>query len=270
VIEPVEPKPAASVLLVRSAPPGAREPLEVYMIRRQKGMRFLGGFWAFPGGKVDPEDAAPAALSRCHGLDPAAASRLLTDHDGPFALAYWVTAIRELLEECGVLLACDASGRALNAGDPDVSAAIAETRRALMAGEALFSTLLTRAGWSCDVRPLRYLSHFVTPRSSPIRFTARFFLCPAPMDQAPRLFTEESSEVAWVPPGEGHRRFRTGEMAMAEPAEYGLAYLAQFADIDELWTAHADGRERFIGTVHRLDVFWDRFDWKQNRWPDLK
>ena len=39
--EPVIPRPAASVLLVR---PGARTPIEVYMIRRQKSMRFLGGF----------------------------------------------------------------------------------------------------------------------------------------------------------------------------------------------------------------------------------
>jgi hypothetical protein len=38
VTAPVAPKPAASVLLVR---PGAGSPLEVYMIRRQKGMRFL-------------------------------------------------------------------------------------------------------------------------------------------------------------------------------------------------------------------------------------
>ena len=26
------------------------------MIRRQKSMRFLGGFYAFPGGKVEPTD----------------------------------------------------------------------------------------------------------------------------------------------------------------------------------------------------------------------
>ncbi len=44
---PAEPKPASSVLLVRA---GSQSPAEVYMIRRQKSMRFLGGFYAFPGG----------------------------------------------------------------------------------------------------------------------------------------------------------------------------------------------------------------------------
>ena len=53
-------------------------------------------------------------------------------------------------------------------------------------------------------------------------------------------------------------------MAMAEPAEYGLAYLAQFGSADELWAAHADGREKFRGTIDRIDVFWEGFDWKQN------
>ena len=61
-------------------------------------------------------------------------------------------------------------------------------------------------------------------------------------DQAPALFTEETSEAFWIHPGEGYRRFIAGEMQMAEPAEYGLGYLAQFSSLEELWTAHADGQ----------------------------
>ena len=47
------------------------------------------------------------------------------------------------------------------------------------------------------------------------------------------------------------------------------AYLAQFGSLDELWAAHADGREKFHGIVHRIDVFWASFDWKENRFPGL-
>src|SRR5437667_69091 len=188
-VTPVEPKPAASVVLVRPSPPGAPEPIEVYMIRRQRSMKFLGGFYAFPGGK------------------------------------------------------------------------------ALMAAEAPFAELLAREGWYCDLGGLRYLSHFITPRSSPIRFSARFFLCRAPSDQEPRLFTEETSEGFWIHPGLGYRRFLADEMTMAEPAEYGLAWLAQFGSIEDLWEAHADGRHKFHGIVDRIDVFRQRFDWKQNPFP---
>ena len=80
------------------------------------------------------------------------------------------------------------------------------------------------------------------------------------------LYTEETSEGFWIHPAEGYRRFLAGEMAMAEPAEYGLGYIAQFGSLDELWTAQADGREKFCGIVDRIE-FWQAFDWKANRWP---
>ena len=71
---PVEPRPAASVVIVRDAAPGAAEPLEVWMIRRKKTMKFLGGYYAFPGGRVDPADGGPEALTCVHGFDAAAAA----------------------------------------------------------------------------------------------------------------------------------------------------------------------------------------------------
>src|SRR5205814_619310 len=162
---------------------------------------------------------------------------------------------------------------------------LARLRKDLMAGAASLPALLGREGWRCDLRGLRYLSHFITPASSPIRFTARFFLCRVPDDQAPALFTEETSEAFWIHPGEGYRRFLAGEMAMAEPAEYGLGYhrflagemamaepaeyglgyLAQFRSVGELWAAHADGQQKFHGVSDRLDAAWADFDWKANR-----
>lgn len=261
---PVEPRPAASVVLVRPAPAGAPEPIEVYVIRRHRGLRFLGGFYAFPGGKVDAADASPEVVERCRGLTPAEAATLCPGDGQVAPLAFWVTAVRELLEETGVLLACDAAGRPIDTGRPAVVEAIAASRRALVTGEAPFGALLAGAGWFCDLRPLRYLSHFITPRASPIRFTARFFLGRTPAGQQPALFTEEISEGFWIQPAEGLRRFRAGEMAMAEPAEYGLAYVAQFASVDDLWAAHGDGRHKFHGIVDRIE-FWEGFDWAAAR-----
>jgi 8-oxo-dGTP pyrophosphatase MutT (NUDIX family) len=266
---PAEPKPAASVLLVRDAPAGAIEPLEVYMIRRNRGMKFLGGYYAFPGGKVDPVDGSPTALARCRGVAAAEADALFEGLENPPALAFWVTAVRELLEESGILLACDENGHALDPSAPPVRDGIERCRAALMAGEASFDALMAREGWYCDLRPLRYLSHFTTPTSSPIRFAARFFLGPTPRGQEPRLFTEETSEGFWIAPGEGYRRFLSGDMKMAEPGEYGLAYLSQFASLAELLTAHDDRRHKFQGIADRMDVMWSSFDWKQNRFPGL-
>ena len=90
---------------------------------------------------------------------------------------------------------------------------------------------------------------------------------PRALGSGSALYTEETSEGFWIAPGEGYRRFVANEMAMAEPAEYGLGYLAQFASLDDVWAAHADGRHKFHGIIDRIDVFWEKFDWKQNRWP---
>jgi endoribonuclease LACTB2 len=267
VVSVVEPKPAASVILVRSAKEKPAS-LEAYVVRRQRSMRFLGGYYAFPGGKVDLGDADGAMLARLRGVDATLASATFATGSGVPAIAYWATAIRELLEECGILLACDVRNRPVDARTPAVAEAIARCRADLMTGVAPFAELLARRGWYADARALAYLSHFVTPRRSPIRFSARFFVCAVPSGQAPRLFTEETSEAFWIRPADAYRRFLEGTMAMAEPAEYALGYLAQFRSIAELGSACGDGCEKFHGIADRLDVAWDGFDWKANRWPD--
>ena len=257
---PVEPRPAASVLLIR---PGRATAIEVFLIRRARAMRFLGGYYAFPGGKVDLADRGHDALARARGLSPDAAARAIGDPaDEVPALAYWHAAVREVFEETGMLLARDAEGRPVAAGAPDIAPRLETHRRALVRGDCSFTAMLTAEEWFADLAPLAYLSHFVTPPASPIRFSARFFLCPVPPGQDPRLIAEEASEGFWVDPAEAHRRFRVREWPMAEPAEYGTQYLAQFESYDAVWRHHADGRPKFHGIIDRLDAArYYLFDW---------
>ena len=114
--------------------------------------------------------------------------------------------------------------------------------------------LLAREGWHLDLAPFRYLSHFITPPSNPIRFTARFFLAPVPAGQEPRLLGGEASEGFWIDPAEGHRRFLAGLMPMAEPADCGLGYIAGFDTLDDVWAAHTDGRHKFHGILDRIEA----------------
>jgi len=224
------------------------------MIRRQKSMRFLGGFYAFPGGKVEPSDGSVEALARCRGISAAAAVAAFPPADGVAPLAFWVTAARELVEETGLLVGCDAEGRPVDTRDPDVRERVERVRHALAADRAPFHALLEREGWHLDLAPFRYLSHFITPPSSPIRFTARFFLAPVPAGQEPRLLGGEASEGFWIDPAEGHRRFLAGLMQMAEPADCGLRYLSGFDDVEEVWAAHTDGRHKFHGILDRIEA----------------
>jgi 8-oxo-dGTP pyrophosphatase MutT (NUDIX family) len=257
---PVEPAPAASVILVR---PGHASPVEVYLIRRAPGMRFLGGYYAFPGGKVDLADWRPETLQRTRGLDPATALARLGPGDFPVPpSAYWVTAVRELFEETGLLLVVDGAGRPIDPQAPETAERLEAHRVALVRGERSLTAILAAEGWLADLSGLSYLAHFVTPPSSPIRFSARFFLCPLPSAQAPRLILEETSEGCWVAPAAAYARFRAGEWPMAEPAEYGMRYLAQFESWDALQEHHQAGGARFDGIIDRLDAARQyRFAW---------
>ncbi|MFL6097535.1 MAG: NUDIX hydrolase, partial [Blastococcus sp.] len=71
---PAEPRQAATVLLLRDGAPG----LEVYVLRRTKGMPFAGGMTAYPGGGVDSRDGdtevawagpSPAQWAMAFGCD---------------------------------------------------------------------------------------------------------------------------------------------------------------------------------------------------------
>jgi 8-oxo-dGTP pyrophosphatase MutT (NUDIX family) len=70
------PRPSASLLLLR----GGSRRLEVLLVQRTPRARFMGGFWVFPGGAVDPADRAG------------------TDDDG----AHRAAAVRELAEEASI------------------------------------------------------------------------------------------------------------------------------------------------------------------------
>jgi 8-oxo-dGTP pyrophosphatase MutT (NUDIX family) len=237
------------VILVR---PGRTAPIDCYLIRRAATMRFLGGYYAFPGGKVDLGDQRGEALARVRGLAGETATARLGDADDAVpALAYWLTAVRELFEETGLLLAVDGAGHPVEPGTPAVANRLEAHRRALVRGERSFTAILSHEGWLADAAPLAYLSHFITPPSSPIRYSARFFLCPLPAGQTPRVILEEASEGLWATPAEAYARFRAGEWPMAEPAEYGTQYLAQFPSFQALWAHHDDGRHKFHGIIHR-------------------
>ncbi len=74
--EVVTPRPSASLLLLR----GGDAALEVLLVQRTPKARFMGGFWVFPGGAVEPGDRAAA------------------DEEG----AHRAAAVRELAEEAAI------------------------------------------------------------------------------------------------------------------------------------------------------------------------
>lgn len=74
---------------------------ELLITRRQPALPAFGGFFAFPGGKVDPEDQSSLCSPALQALVPATASRLLCALN------------RELIEELGLDLAALAEAGAI-------------------------------------------------------------------------------------------------------------------------------------------------------------
>lgn len=107
---PRPPLPSTTLMLLRRGRAG----LEVLMLRRILRAAF-GGAWVFPGGMLDDQDRDRRLYRRCLGLNDDRASRLLAlPGDG---LAYWVGAIRETLEEAGLLIAVNGCGQARRRDD---------------------------------------------------------------------------------------------------------------------------------------------------------
>lgn len=76
---PSEPRPAASVVLLRRGGKHGDRELEVLLLKRSPEAKFMPNVWVFPGGAVDPEDGEEEA-------------------------GYRACAVRELAEEAGIEL----------------------------------------------------------------------------------------------------------------------------------------------------------------------
>jgi 8-oxo-dGTP pyrophosphatase MutT (NUDIX family) len=89
---PTQPRQAATVILLRGAGSG----LEVLLLRRDPGARFMPGAWVFPGGAVDECDVAEG--ERDEGASRLPGETFLRD------ASHRVAAVREVEEEAGVRL----------------------------------------------------------------------------------------------------------------------------------------------------------------------
>lgn len=135
--------------------PPAREgsDIEVYLVQRAASLAFMGGYWAFPGGRVEASDGSPRHAAR-----------------------------RELLEETGVVV-----------------------------GE----------------RELVEAGRWITPRFSPIRFDARYYLVDG-TGTSPEAGHSggELSAGRWVSPERALAAWRHADWLIAPPVAHTLAALA--------------------------------------------
>jgi 8-oxo-dGTP pyrophosphatase MutT (NUDIX family) len=222
-VSPAEPKQAATVLLLRDGTPG----LEVYLLRRTRGMPFAGGMTAYPGGGVDPRDGdtetawvgpAPAEWAAAFGCDETLARELVC------------AAVRETFEEAGVLLAGPADDP--DTVVPDVSGDDwEEQRQALLRRDLSLAELLAGRGLALRSDLLRPFAHWVTPAVEPRRYDTKFFAAALPVGQEARHVSGEADEASWLTPSVALAEAYAGTRPMLPPTLHTLGQLEPFADV---------------------------------------
>ncbi|MGY1812708.1 NUDIX hydrolase [Blastococcus sp. SYSU D00820] len=217
-----EPRQAATVLLLRDGHPG----LEVYLLRRTRGMPFAGGMTAYPGGGVDPRDGdTEIAWAGPSPAEWAVAFRC----SERIARELVCAAVRETFEEAGVLLAGPADGPA---GVLDVSGDEWEAQRqALLTRELSLAELLAGRGLAVRSDLLRPFAHWVTPPVEPRRYDTKFFAAALPPGQEARHVSGEADEASWLTPTAALHELSAGTRPMLPPTIHTLTQLEPFADV---------------------------------------
>ncbi|TYP87083.1 NUDIX hydrolase [Blastococcus xanthinilyticus] len=222
---PTEPKQAATVLLLRDGTPG----LEVYLLRRTRGMPFAGGMTAYPGGGVDARDGdteigwagpPPEQWAEAFGCDERTARELVC------------AAVRETFEEAGVLLAGRAEGAGVGGVLPSVSGDDWEEQRlGLLSRELSLSELLADRGLVLRSDLLRPFAHWITPPVEPRRYDTKFFAAALPVGQEARDVSGEADEATWLSPAAALAELHAGTRPMMPPTTHTLGQLEPFPDV---------------------------------------
>ena len=217
--EPVPPRDASTVLLLRDSPVG----IEVFMVVRHQNIEFAPGALVFPGGSVDDTDKDPRLReSICPALK----------HLEEREFGWRIAAVREVYEESAVLLARDAGSKAFveRTRLDEISSRYYDelTEHRLNITELVRAECLELA-----IDELVAFAHWVTPESRPKRFDTRFYLAAAPLDQWAIHDGSESVDSLWGSPEKIIAEAEQGRWQLRFPTRLNLEKLAMSTSVCE-------------------------------------
>lgn len=195
-----EPRDAAAVILLRHDT-DPQNP-ELFWVRRNEQLAFLGGYYAFAGGQLEDTDGE-APIENCSSQQNAAAIS---------------AAARELFEELGVLAARGAEN--LTKGQLVSLLDDLETQR------TSWPELLRHYCLRLDANDFAYAGRWVTPPFSARRFDTLFFLVRCPAKQEPRVIRGELETGAWITAQEAYSKWQRSEILAVTPTLHALQTLA--------------------------------------------
>ncbi|MCG7593856.1 NUDIX hydrolase [Mycobacterium sp. PSTR-4-N] len=219
--DPLVPRPAATVMLVRDKGQGIAQGIEVFLMRRHAAMDFVAGVMVFPGGGVDDRDRN--ADIAWHGPEPSWwAQRFGVDTE--LAEALVCAAARETFEESGVLFAGSADDPDLLVDDASV---YREQRAALESKQLSFGEFLRDEKLVLRSDLLRPWANWVTPKEERTRrYDTYFFVGALPEGQRADGDNTETDKADWVTPQAALDDFADGRSFLLPPTWTQLDALA--------------------------------------------
>ena len=215
--QPLTPRPAATVMLIRDTADG----IKVFLMRRHSAMEFVAGVMVFPGGGVDDRDRR--ADIAWFGPDATWwADRFGVAPD--LAEALVCAAARETFEESGVLFAGQADDPDGIVGDASI---YRESRLALADHSLSFGEFLRRENLVLRADLLRPWANWVTPKEERTRrYDTYFFVGALPEGQRADGDNTETDRADWITPSEALEDFAEARTFLLPPTWTQLDSLA--------------------------------------------
>lgn len=202
--------PAATIVVFRRDPAGGQP--QLLMLERTREMRFAAGAAVFPGGRIDVADRELAA-------------RLAPDAADPEDVAARVAALRETLEEAGLVLGVN---------EP-VTREEATAARHLLLEQGALQPVLERHGWSLDLDILVPFARWCPDWDG--AFDTRFYLADVGTGAIElAVDATENSHLFWAAAAETIAMADRGEIGILFPTRRNLERLAKFADFADART----------------------------------
>lgn len=216
---------AATVVLARDSANGP----EIFMLERNIKSEFVSGAYVFPGGAVDKHDSEQVLEEICIGFNDRWASEQTGMTTG--GLGFWVAAIRECFEECGVLIANSVEGP-VDFDAPGVARRYSAHRDSLNRRKSSFSDICRAEKLTLPVDQLTYFSRWVTPQGMAKRFDTCFFICAMPASQTPLHDGHETVSGLWLTPESALIQGNSGKIKLVPATIKTLETLSGYQSVD--------------------------------------
>lgn len=199
--------------------------------QRNPLLKFLGGYHAFPGGKLEPSDEN-VRVENCR--------------NAPLA-KFIACAARETFEEIGILL--------VRNGDKLTVGQRASLHDDLISNRMTFAEILQLWGLWIDAEDFFYTGFWTTPTFSPIRFKTRFFLAVCPPKQKPFAAISELQNIEFIKPSDALELWKDSEVLIAPPVLISLQTLAaKKTDSKIVSRKLLEKAQKFDGNINYIEL----------------